>query len=87
MTIRSRLFGFCLVLQYCSFFGLIAFGIYQSDAFDSRLLFPITLMGVACGINTWALLERSGGTREDDSPRLPIPLRKGTATRDTRDDG
>ena len=73
MTIRAKIFRICLVLQYLSFFGLIAGGIYASDAFNPRLLLPITLLGIACGINTWALLERPGGTREGDSPRLPIP--------------
>ena len=86
MTIKAKIFRICLLLQYLSFFGLIAYGIYDSDAFNPRLLFPITLMGIACGINTWALLERPGGTREGDSPRLPIPSRKPTSARDARND-
>ena len=63
MTIRAKIFRFFLVLQYVSFFGLIAFGIYQSDAFDPRLLIPITILGVACAINTWALLEEPKRSR------------------------
>lgn len=63
MTIRAKIFRICLGLQYCSFFGLIAFGIFQSDAFNPRLLFPITILGVACGINTWALLEEPRRSR------------------------
>jgi len=50
-------------MQYISFFGLISLGLYQSDAFDSRLLLPITLLGVACMINTLALFGRGRGTR------------------------
>ena len=86
MTIKAKIFRTCLVLEFLSFFGLIADGIYESDAFNPRLLVPITLLGVACGINTWAILERPGGTREGDSPRRKLPLRKATAARNTWDD-
>jgi len=60
MTTRAKIFRLFLVLQFCGFFGLIGLGVYQDDAFDSRLLFPITLLGVACGINTIALLDNRG---------------------------
>lgn len=63
MTIRAKIFRICLGLQYLSFFGLIAFGIYQSDAFNPRLLVPITILGVACAINTWALLDEPKRSR------------------------
>ena len=86
MTIKAKIFRICLVLEFLSFFGLIADGIYESDAFNPRLLLPITLLGVACAINTWALLERPGGTREDDSPRRKLPLRKVTPPRNAGDD-
>jgi hypothetical protein len=86
MTIKARIFRVCLVLEYMAFIGLILVGIYESDAFNPRLLLPITLLGVACGINTWGVLDRPGGTREDDSPNRPIPTRRSTATRDTRND-
>jgi len=87
MTIKAKIFRICLVLQYLSFFGLIAIGIYESDAFDSRLLLPITLLGIACGINTWALLERPGGVPEDEAPQLPVPLRRPTPSGNARNDG
>jgi len=60
MTTRAKIFRFFLVLQFCGFFGLIALGVYQDDAFDARLLIPITILGVACGINTFALLDNRG---------------------------
>lgn len=86
MTIKGTIFRACLVLEYLSFFGLIAIGLYQADAFNPRLLLPITLLGVACGINTWAVLERPGGTREGDSPYAKLPIRRSTPTRNTRND-
>ena len=87
MTIKASFFRICLVLEYLAFFGLIAGGIYQSDAFNPRLLLPITLLGVACGINTWGMLDRPGGTREDDSPTGRMPVRRSTTpARDTRND-
>jgi hypothetical protein len=57
MSLKGKIFRGCLVLQYCSFFGLIGYGVYDSDVFNSRLLLPITLLGVACAINTLALVE------------------------------
>jgi len=63
MMTRASIFRICVGLQYFSFFGLIVFGIYRSDAFDPRLLVPITILGVACAINTWALLEEPKRSR------------------------
>ncbi len=60
MTTKAKIFRFCLVLQFCGFFGLIGMGVYENDAFDARLLFPITLLGVACAINSIALLDNRG---------------------------
>jgi hypothetical protein len=54
---RAKIFRIFLVLQYLAFFGLIVYGIYEADSFNPKLLFPITIMGVAAGINTMALLE------------------------------
>jgi hypothetical protein len=87
MTIKAKIFRICLVLQYVSFFGLISTGIYESDAFDPRLLLPITLLGVACGINTWAVLEKPSGRRESDAPQLPTPLRRPASSSDARNNG
>jgi hypothetical protein len=87
MTIRAKIFRICLVLQYLSFFGLIAVGIYESDAFDARLLLPITLLGIACGINTWAVLVRPSDARASDVPQLPTPLRRPTSSSDARNNG
>ena len=87
MTIKARIFRICLVLEYLAFIGLIAGGIYESDAFNPRLLLPITLLGVVCAINTWGVLDRPGGTREDDSETGRMPVRRSTTpTRDTRND-
>jgi hypothetical protein len=66
MTIRAKISRIGLALQYCTFFGLIAFGILHSDAFNPRLLFPITILGVACGFNTWALMEEPTRSRWHD---------------------
>jgi hypothetical protein len=85
MTVKARIFRVCLVLEYLAFLGLIVGGIYQSDAFNPHLLLPVTLLGVACAINTWGMLDRPGGTREDDSRTRPMPLRRSTPTRNARD--
>lgn len=89
MTMKAKIFRICLALEYLAFVGLIVGGIYQSDAFNSRLLVPITLLGIACAINTWGMLDKPGGTREGDSPKGKMPLRRssmpgGSPTRDAR---
>jgi hypothetical protein len=54
---RAKIFRIFLALQYGAFFGLIGFGIYDSDTFNPKLLLPLTVIGVAAGINTMALFE------------------------------
>jgi hypothetical protein len=81
MTTKAKIFRVCVGLEYLTFIGLIVEGILESDAFNPRLLIPITLIGIGCAINTWGILERSGGLREDDSSTGQMPVRRSTVSR------
>jgi hypothetical protein len=56
MTTRSKIFRAFLGLEYLGFFGLILLGVSEADTFNTRLLVPITVLGISCCIGSLALL-------------------------------